>query len=50
MDLFSFLLIYVGAVGAVIFILLFGESPAFSGTPVEGLHWIFFTGIPAGLW
>lgn len=44
MDLILFLLTYVVLCAALVFLLLFGESSIFIGTPVASLHWILFYG------
>lgn len=44
MDLISFGAWYLGATAGLLFILLFGESPFFQGTPVEKLHWLVTSG------
>ncbi|GIL45486.1 hypothetical protein Vafri_2721 [Volvox africanus] len=45
MDIFVFTIAYLSATAFFIFILLFGESPVFNGTPVAWLHWLVTTGI-----
>ncbi|GLI64167.1 hypothetical protein VaNZ11_007354 [Volvox africanus] len=45
MDIFFFTIAYLSATAFFIFILLFGESPVFNGTPVAWLHWLVTTGI-----
>ncbi|GIL72191.1 hypothetical protein Vretimale_331 [Volvox reticuliferus] len=45
MDIFVFTIAYLSATAFFIFILLFGESPVFNGTPVAWLHWLVTIGI-----
>ena len=50
MDLFLVLLTYVVLFAALIFLLLFGESSIFIGTPVASLHWFLFQGTCDVVW
>ena len=50
MDLFLLLFIYVMLVAASIFLLLFGEAPMFTNTPIAQLHWLLFYGVCEGAW
>ncbi|GBF92879.1 hypothetical protein Rsub_05498 [Raphidocelis subcapitata] len=44
MDLAAFVAVYFSAVAALVALLLFGEAPAFAGTPVPRLHWLVTRG------
>ncbi|KAK9835458.1 hypothetical protein WJX74_000497 [Apatococcus lobatus] len=50
MNLVEFGFVYVGLLGLFIFILLFGETPLFQGTPVSFVHWLITSGIWEGVW
>lgn len=43
MELLTFAAAYIAFVLALIFVLLWGEQPAFEGTPISWAHW-FLTG------
>ncbi|KAG2501050.1 hypothetical protein HYH03_000869 [Edaphochlamys debaryana] len=48
MDLFLFAIGYAMLTGFFIFILLFGESPVFRGTPIASAHWFLTQGLCNG--
>lgn len=40
MDFVHFVFTYFGLTAFLVFVLLFGESPAFAGTPVSFCRWL----------
>ena len=49
MDLVVFIVGYLSVTAFMLFILLFGESPMFIGTPVPRVHWFFTQGVCEGI-
>ena len=49
MDILSFVLFYFGNTAALVFVLLFGEAPAFQRTPVAKAHWLLTRGWVEGV-
>lgn len=48
MEFFSLMTVYCILFGAVLFVLLFGESEMFEGTAVETCHWLLSDGLCVG--
>ena len=48
MDLITFTAVYLGVTAALVFVMLFGEMPVFTDTPVARLHWALTQGICEG--
>lgn len=48
MDLLLFGMLYLGGAALLVFILLFGETPLFQGTPVSAAHWFLTDGLWTG--
>lgn len=44
MDLVTFGGLYIAVVASLLFILLFGDGPTFSGTLIPKLHWLITSG------
>ena len=44
MDLLLFTVLYGGAVGVFLLVMLCGEAAVFIGTPVAWLHWLVTSG------
>jgi hypothetical protein len=44
MDFVHFVLLYFSCTAGLVFVLLFGEAPAFSRTPVAKAHWLLTRG------
>jgi hypothetical protein len=48
MDFITFTAVYLAFTAVLVFVMLFGESPIFIGTPVAKAHWLFTQGICTG--
>jgi hypothetical protein len=48
MEFITFTALYLGLTAALVFIMLFGESPLFTDTPIASLHWLITQGVCSG--
>ena len=48
MEFLTFTIFYLGITAALVFIMLFGESPLFTDTPIASLHWLITQGVCSG--
>ena len=49
MEFFPLLFSYLAVFALVLFLLLFGESEMFEGTPVAAVHWCVSDGVCSGM-